>query len=512
MPVDLRAAPAGGLFDPRLRALFHASLTVVVVALVGCSSTAAPAANSPNLATQPPTLAGTAAASPGGTPGPAATEAPPTLALPTPIASLGADQTALTAFKDTGMTDALALFAANTALTVTQVDPHTIDVAGATPVGSTFQITISAHDGATGDPASAQVSATETGDEMNFTVSYLVPDSNIPDSIRSQLALGSPQAILAVAQVGKSIDGRTHADASQSGVQVVATAELSQAQQAQVSSFLQFVDEELGGKAVLDPMYQAFTNGSNVLDALAANEDYTTWMSQIDRLEKCAQNPTNPLTVKAYQNDPTLKGKILEDVADTRSTIRWNAAVTFYAQLLSTASGGWLSFVVGPGVAWSQDTLKKVSQERIDELSKEITACNGYQFEFSGGTTYVDPAGTGATPNTTWHYWGVECPNQNQWQLWEQLDGWSGDYDTGKPTDSWAQPETMTLGADGTATVSYPAYGWSDTTTFAGTILILTPALIPNNVHAVIPNGEGTFPVDRPVVPYDGSFYTCPTK
>lgn len=122
-------------------------------------------------------------------------------------------------------------------------------------------------------------------------------------------------------------------------------------------------------------------------------------LDRIAELRRCAENPTNPLTVKAYRERPEEKQRILDRLDEIRDEIREHGEVLFFTLLLGTASGliksvPWLGAVMGKGVDFTVDSMNTLIARLVAEAKKMVTPCHGWRFEY---------ASTGAT----WS--GVHC-------------------------------------------------------------------------------------------------------
>jgi hypothetical protein len=138
---------------------------------------------------------------------------------------------------------------------------------------------------------------------------------------------------------------------------------------------------------------------------MALSSEFDALMAELDRLEKCAKNP-DPLTKKAYKENPGERDRILKEIAAVRTEIKANTAVAFIGKLNATGSGlvkgvPWLGYVVGPGTAWSLETLKEVSQAAMNEIRKRVTCEGDLKIDASVGPAHLTAVKCGG-PVGTW--------------------------------------------------------------------------------------------------------------
>jgi hypothetical protein len=104
------------------------------------------------------------------------------------------------------------------------------------------------------------------------------------------------------------------------------------------------------------------------------------YFSELEQLRECAENPTNPLTKKTYQENPSEKAKTVEQVNEAQSQVEQlmiarilNLAAKTGAQFTGANFAGKLFF---DSVAkWNDETLKQVSQRWVDDARKAVVRC-----------------------------------------------------------------------------------------------------------------------------------------
>lgn len=128
--------------------------------------------------------------------------------------------------------------------------------------------------------------------------------------------------------------------------------------------------------------------GFTVEKGVEIGAELDTVLAELSKLEDCAKNPTNPLTQKQYQEDPTARDRVLQQIAEARAEMIANTVVMELGVLNGYVAGfgpKWLGYVIGPGTAWSQATLKELNQQRLEEIKRAVTKCDCGPAGVSGG-------------------------------------------------------------------------------------------------------------------------------
>jgi len=126
-----------------------------------------------------------------------------------------------------------------------------------------------------------------------------------------------------------------------------------------------------------NPFGTAVDSGLSVVEALNMSVEYQEMVAELDDLQAEAENPTNPLTKKAYAEDPSVRQAILDEIADARAQIKMDCLVDYLNTEISVAIGllsmARLSIAVAPITAWNSKTIKQVMRERVRNVRKMIT-------------------------------------------------------------------------------------------------------------------------------------------
>ena len=139
-----------------------------------------------------------------------------------------------------------------------------------------------------------------------------------------------------------------------------------------------------------------FSNLFAALDAatgaykLSQSESY---FGELDQLRNCAENPTNPLTKKMYQENPSEKAKVVDQINEAESQVKQLTA----ARILNLAAKTGSKFT-GANLAgklffdsvakWSDETLKEVAEGWIDDAKKGVVQCEKAPIRLSGTVKY----------------------------------------------------------------------------------------------------------------------------
>lgn len=344
------------------------------------------------------------------------------------------DEALVREFEAEGLSEGQAIFLALTRVEVEPVDERTYRIIQTFPTGNTADMTVAVTPDQTGEPGGLETSYTESGDGgLSFSLTYFVPYDAIPDDVEPEIRTGSVERRAgAVAMAGTYL--AIPLAAPKSGVRVVVDGVVDEASDAAIEEFLEFASEKSG--AGVDKLFEALKAGKDVLDALVMSEEFEKLQKQIDAIEECAENPTNPTTRNAYEQDPGLKQRLLEEVARTRFEVKANLAAMFIGLANKVGSGltgaKWLAFVVGPLTSWTKEGLDARNAEALDRLRKEVTSCEeGFALEVSASGYRHDR--TGWIGSFEGEIWG--CPTESgelllggtYTQIWDDLEGTAHD-------------------------------------------------------------------------------------
>lgn len=303
--------------------------------------------------------AGSATAAPSGWPSaPASAE--------TPQADL------LAALSSAGLAaDDLAFLAATT-FDVTSSGPGSATVVEHLLSSDTATFTVSIAPATGGTPGLVSATSSTTDDRIEVHLQYLVSADGMPDDVRQSLE-GVASAGLAVANIA----GGPILTAEVSVFGVTVDWAISKGQSTvRDTAIKNIVEGALPGKAGI--IMRLIKAGLTADKAALIGTKLGDQLAELDRLLECAKNPTNPLTIKAYQEDPGARDRVIEQIQETRNDIIANTIALELGVVNGFVAGfgpKWLGYAIGPGTAWSKATLEDLIQERIDEIKRAVPKC-----------------------------------------------------------------------------------------------------------------------------------------
>lgn len=119
-----------------------------------------------------------------------------------------------------------------------------------------------------------------------------------------------------------------------------------------------------------------------------------SYFSELDQLRECAENPTNPLTKKTYQENPAEKAKVIDQINEAQSQLDQLTA----ARLLNLSVKTGSKFIPGLNFAgklffdsvakWNDETLKQVSERWVDDARKGVVKCEPAATRLNGTIQY----------------------------------------------------------------------------------------------------------------------------
>jgi hypothetical protein len=141
--------------------------------------------------------------------------------------------------------------------------------------------------------------------------------------------------------------------------------------------------KEIGTRAKLaNDVKGVYENVSDTVSAYQMGQQVSKWLQELDQLEKCAANPTNPLA----QKNPDYSASTVANLHAIREQIKELAAMRFLNQLDKTAEGladqslGWgtmavLSIPLGQLHDYSDQTLQNLSEQYMQEARSSVVSC-----------------------------------------------------------------------------------------------------------------------------------------
>ncbi len=114
---------------------------------------------------------------------------------------------------------------------------------------------------------------------------------------------------------------------------------------------------------------------SEVLEVLHESKEYLGLVRELNELQEAAEHPTNELTQRAYLDDPSLKQRILDEIAGVRLDMKLNQAVQYSNAMVQVGAGMFplLAFAISPLTAANSRTLKELMEGQLRDLKKRVT-------------------------------------------------------------------------------------------------------------------------------------------
>ncbi len=279
----------------------------------------------------------------------------------------------------------------------------------------------------TGEQAyNAKLTHAATGKTYNMKLQYFLPQGTLPAAFKGGPKIAALPLVLQAVKAFQgqlAVYGSANADYGSgrleqgsgdlSGVMVELTAVLIEGGKQLAGTVEEFLFN-MGLKDVGSPIGTTWDSALNVVEALNMSSEYQDMVAELDELQAEAENPTNPLTQKAYAEDPNAKQQILDEIADARSELKWDTLVDYLNTEISVGLGllgsPALSLAAAPITTWNSDTIKQLMHERIKIIRKMITtgvfkvdrSSNSGGTDSSGNNGYTDGSGATPLPPGTW--------------------------------------------------------------------------------------------------------------
>lgn len=202
---------------------------------------------------------------------------------------------------------------------------------------------------------------TDSETKARMTLRYFVPEAAMPESLQQRLQNKSASFFHLIPSA--YADGNLGIDViADTGVEVTKEVLKQTAEHGNLS------------KEFPTPLSR-FVDLAN---ALKKETDHLDWMDQLNFLDYCANNPTNPLTQKAYQQDPNYQKQTLQGLQDARSDVMQMTAMRFLNLATSVATDlveGPMGAITAPVSSYNDGTLKSLADDRINEVKKGFPEC-----------------------------------------------------------------------------------------------------------------------------------------
>lgn len=202
----------------------------------------------------------------------------------------------------------------------------------------------------------------EIGGVAQFTLRYFVPYEAMPEELKA------------------SIQSSDSVSSTSAAVGVLPAAEASGgASGAVFETVIKGIVKEGLGK-VSDKFGPILGALGNAID-LAKIRDSRSYFSELDSLEDCANNPTNPLTKKTFAENPEEKQKTLDALREARSEVTeitavrgLNLAAKTGAKFTGANAAG--KIFLDSVAKWNDKTLEQVSEGWVEDARKAVVKCD----------------------------------------------------------------------------------------------------------------------------------------
>jgi hypothetical protein len=117
----------------------------------------------------------------------------------------------------------------------------------------------------------------------------------------------------------------------------------------------------------------------DILKAFKLEQDQRGWMEELDEIEDCARNPTNPLTQKAFNQDPSYGDQVANGVTQGRADVTAMTGMRFVNLATAVATDlaeGPVGAATTPISSYNDETLKDLAENRVSESRKGVTYCD----------------------------------------------------------------------------------------------------------------------------------------
>jgi hypothetical protein len=208
-----------------------------------------------------------------------------------------------------------------------------------------------------------------TPERSHVRLSYFVPYGDMPDTLRQSLQPAAASAWwerllpTADADEGGSVGASMVSDTVMEGVK---------------EGLKQGAEHGKLSKNFPTPLSRLV----DTANALKKSQEHQEWMDQLDALADCVQHPTNPLTKKAYSENPAYRDQQQQGIDDARSDVKQFTGMRYANLLTSVASDlveGPLGVLTAPLASYSEETLKGLSESRVEEARRSVADCRDRQ-------------------------------------------------------------------------------------------------------------------------------------
>jgi len=216
--------------------------------------------------------------------------------------------------------------------------------------------------------AATGVDDVDPPDTAQVDLGYFLPTTSIPSNRPAALALfaGNKTSLgIVMAAAGEN-------DGYQINIKETGTKGADVA----IGSILDHYENLGKPVTVTKSLYATASALSDVAGAMALSQEVNAWLAELDSLEKCAADPTNPLT----QTDPNYTTDAVARVRAARAELKAMSAVRFLNIMDETAAGlipatAVLSLTMKQANSYVEQTLKQSSENLMRDIRASIVSC-----------------------------------------------------------------------------------------------------------------------------------------
>ena len=197
---------------------------------------------------------------------------------------------------------------------------------------------------------------------------YFLPTTSIPSNKSSALALpaGSKTSLGFVVRA-PGVNNGFQINWNESGTKGADVA---------IGSILEHYKDLGRPVEVTGSIYAVASALSDVASAMALSQEINAMLAELNSLEECASDPTNPLT----QSDPNYTADTVARVQATRAELKQLSAARFLNLMDETASGltpvsAALSIPLKQANSYVEQTLKNVSESLMRDIRESVVSC-----------------------------------------------------------------------------------------------------------------------------------------
>jgi hypothetical protein len=205
--------------------------------------------------------------------------------------------------------------------------------------------------------------------DAKIGMSYFVPTTSIPKS-----SIAKSQSMPVSAKTAKLIAQMRGSGAS-SGFQMNWAESGSKGADVAIGSLLDYYESIGRSVKTTGSVYAVASALSDMGTAKTIGQQVEAWVAELAALEKCAADPTNPIT----QTDPTYTANTVANLQAIRAQLKEIGAVRILNVMDETALGhpvtAVLTIPLKQAFVWNEQTLKDVSEKLMQDARASVVSC-----------------------------------------------------------------------------------------------------------------------------------------